>query len=148
MGSRGQSSAMALVPRSATPPRWVPKVEALEQPNRTLLPDVRRGSNDSCSGPRRYYESIVVEEHSHVLMVLALSERRTTHKQALREEKENLWKYINALDYSVPILKQAVVSGCQLESVEDQELPLYCVQEVQGENLDGTARHEHTPELL
>lgn len=40
---RGQLSAMASVPRSATPPRYVTKVETHEPPNKMLPPNFRKG---------------------------------------------------------------------------------------------------------
>lgn len=61
-----------------------------------LPPDVRRGSNDVRSGARRYYKELVVEEHSHVL-VISPATCLMTHKQVLLKEKTDLILYLYAL---------------------------------------------------
>lgn len=76
---------MASVPRNATPPRYVPKVEPHAPSDRMLPLDVCKDSNDVRSGGVSCYESIDMEEYGHLLVSVAVP-RRKTHEQVLQKE--------------------------------------------------------------
>lgn len=69
-----------------------------------------------------------MEEHGHVVMFIALKERKM-RKHVLHDDDEPLWNCLIAFHIYVPVSKQVMVCGYK-EDVRDQHRNVRCVSDL------------------